>query len=109
MSQPKPTPIEALLEESKVSTSLPLQLVKIHQLDCIYYGEINKSYQREGFGILQTIDFEHYIGFWKNGKAEGKGMVVYPSGEIIYGMFSRDQLSGLGVVDNDRILRVGVF
>ena len=36
-------------------------------------------------------------------------MVVYPSGEVIYGMFSRDQLSGLGVVDNDRILRVGVF
>lgn len=34
------------------------RLFKImHQLDCIYQGEVNQSYQREGFGIQQTFDF----------------------------------------------------
>ena len=52
----------------------------IHELDCIYWGEINRSYQREGFGVLQTIDFDMYFGFWKNNKAEGKGLIVLGRG-----------------------------
>jgi hypothetical protein len=81
----------------------------IHQLDCIYYGEINKSYQKEGFGILQALSFEHYVGFWKNNKVEGLGLVIFPGGEVIYGEFSRNTLNGIGIVDDGKFLRLGVF
>ena len=29
----------------------------IHQIDSIYMGSLNISYQKDGFGIQQTIDF----------------------------------------------------
>lgn len=72
--------VEPNSEVIEISKQFPIpkfECVTIHQLDCIYYGEINKSYQREGFGILQTIEFDTYFGFWKNGKAEGVGLIVY--------------------------------
>jgi hypothetical protein len=78
-------------------------------LDCIYYGEINKSYQKEGFGILQTLNFETYVGFWKNNKVEGTGIVVFQGGETIYGEFTRNTLGGMGIVNDGKTLRLGVF
>jgi hypothetical protein len=42
---------------NKTTPKFQGKLVTIHQLDCIYFGEINRSYQKEGFGILQTIEF----------------------------------------------------
>jgi hypothetical protein len=59
----------------------------MHQLDCIYQGEVNQSYQREGFGIQQTIDFQTYFGWWKNNKANGLGLIIYPNSNILYGNF----------------------
>jgi len=40
----------------------------IHLLDCIYYGNLNYSYQKEGFGIQQSFDFHTYIGYWKSNR-----------------------------------------
>jgi hypothetical protein len=59
----------------------------MHQLDCIYQGEVNQSYQREGFGIQQTIDFQTYLGWWKNNKANGLGLIIFPNSNILYGHF----------------------
>lgn len=35
--------------------------------------------------------------------------MVFPSGELVYGHFSKNHLSGMGVVDDGKYLRVGVF
>ena len=78
----------------------------IHQLDCVYHGEFNKSYQREGFGILQTLTFDTYAGFWKNNKAEGRGIIFYQSGVVIYGHFSRNQLDGPTIYDHAFHLKI---
>ena len=44
-------------ETAKSNERAGLAIQQVHQLDCIYYGEINKSYQKEGFGVLQTLAF----------------------------------------------------
>ena len=62
----------------------------IHQVDSIYAGQLNSSYQKDGFGILQTFNFDTYLGFWRCNKAEGRGLVLLSSGVIIYANFARD-------------------
>lgn len=49
--------LQVFKSQLKAPHRLTFPLLTIHQLDCIYYGEINKSYQREGFGILQSLNF----------------------------------------------------
>ena len=88
---------------------MALTLMTVHQLDCTYYGEINKSYQKEGIGVILTLAFQAYFGFWKNNRPEGRGLVLFPTGEVIYGEFNRNALAGTGVVDDGKFLRVGVF
>lgn len=44
------------------------RLHTVHQLDSIYMGQMNSSYQKDGFGIQQTFDFNTYIGHWHNNK-----------------------------------------
>jgi hypothetical protein len=72
--------VRALKAEAYTHDPLPLSLMTIHQLDSTYYGEINKSYQKDGFGILQTLPFEMFFGFWKNNRPEGLGLVLFPTG-----------------------------
>ena len=95
-----------MLQESKAIQVVPIYCKTIHQLDCVYHGEINKSYQREGFGLLQTLYFDTYAGFWKNNKAEGRGVIFYREGVILFGCFSRNHLSGPTIYDNGAFLRV---
>lgn len=45
-------------------------------IDSIYLGQLNNSYQKDGFGIQQTFEFDTYIGYWKSNKAEGIGLVI---------------------------------
>lgn len=99
----------ALKSEARCQDPLPLSLITIHQLDSTYYGEINKSYQKEGIGVLMTLTFQGYFGFWKNNRPEGKGLVIFSTGEIVYGDFSRNSLAGAAVVDDGKFMRVGVF
>lgn len=44
------------------------RLHTVHQLDSIYYGQLNSSYQKDSFGIQQTFEFDTYMGYWKNNK-----------------------------------------
>ena len=55
------------------------------------------------------MTFETYFGFWKNNKADGLGLVVYPSGDVIYAEFSRNVINGVALIDDGRFLRLGVL
>lgn len=81
----------------------------IHFIDSIYFGQLNNSYQKDGFGIQQTCNFDTYIGYWKNNKAEGLGLVILANGTVIYGNFVRDDIDGLAIISDGNILRCGVF
>ena len=58
---------------------------------------------------MQTSDFETYLGFWKNNKADGLGLIIYPSGTMVYANFSRNEISGVAITDDRITLRIGVF
>lgn len=81
----------------------------IHLLDSIYYGNINNSYQKDGFGIQQNFEFHTYIGYWKSNRIEGLGLIILESGELVYANFKQDEIDGLGIVDNGTTLRCGIF
>lgn len=59
--------------------------------------------------MLMTLTFQGYFGFWKNNRPEGKGLIIFSTGEIIYGEFCRNALVGAAIVDDGKFMRVGVF
>lgn len=58
---------------------------------------------------MQTLDFDTFFGFWKNGKAEGLGLIAYSSGGLLYGYFARNELSGPVIFDDNKTLSIGFF
>lgn len=89
--------------------SIEPKLARTHLIDGIYQGEVNRSYQRDGFGILLTEDFEAYIGFFKYNKPHGLGLIVYGDGSMIYGFFKAGLLEGIGLTDNGHQLQIGTL
>lgn len=85
------------------------KLVLTHLIDGVYQGFVNSSYQRDGFGILQTDKFDTYIGFFRYNKIHGRGMIIYSDGSIIYGNFVHGKLEGIGLADNNHQLQIGTF
>ena len=67
---------------------------------------MNRSYQREGFGILQDIYFDTYFGFWKNNKAEGRGIVFYRDCSVLFACFSRNMVMGPVIFDHLAFIRI---
>lgn len=47
----------ALKAEAQAEDVPAFTLNTLHQLDCTYYGELNRSYQKEGIGVLLTLSF----------------------------------------------------
>ena len=47
------------------------KMVTTHLIDGIYQGFVNSSYQRDGFGLIQTENYETYLGFFKYNKIHG--------------------------------------
>jgi hypothetical protein len=64
----------------------------------IYYGEwdINKNV-KHGRGIQIWPDGAKYIGYWKEGKASGKGKLYHADGDIYEGNWSDDKPNGYGI------------
>ena len=61
-----------------------------------YEGELKNSL-REGFGKCLYEDGRYYIGEWRNGLRNGKGIIYYNNNTIEYeGDFLNDQFSGSG-------------
>ena len=51
-------------------------------IDYLYYGEFRNN-QREGYGILNKIDKECYIGCWKNNQKHSYGKTYSKEGKLI--------------------------
>jgi hypothetical protein len=83
--------------------------VRTHLIDGIYQGVVNSSYQRDGFGILQTDEFQTFIGEFRYNRPHGIGLIIYSNGSIIYGHFKGGEIDGITLTDNERELKVGTF
>ena len=66
------------------------QLYVSHFIDSVYLGQLNNSYQKNGFGIVQNFKFDTYFGTFRNNMAEGLGLVVFNDGLVVYANFVRD-------------------
>lgn len=85
------------------------KLACTHLIDGVYEGIVNASYQRDGFGILQTDDFQTYMGYFKYNKPNGLGLIIYTDGSMIYANFHNGLLEGIGLADNGHQIQVGTF
>lgn len=85
------------------------QIACTHLIDAIYHGIVNSSYQRDGFGILMTDDYDTFLGYFRYNKLHGLGLIVYKDGGVIYGNFNNGQLEGITLSDNSHQLQVGSF
>ncbi len=47
-----------------------------------------------GFGKFYKKDESFYIGYMKNGKADGKGVFIFPDGSYYEGLFQDNQAQG---------------
>ena len=55
---------------------------------------------------MQDIYFDTYFGFWKNNKAEGRGIIFYHDSSLLFGCFSRNMLLGPVVYDDLGFMRI---
>ena len=59
--------------------------------------------------MLQNIYFDTYFGFWKNNKAEGRGIIFYHNSSVLFGNFYRNLLSGPVIYDNSAFMKICVM
>jgi hypothetical protein len=62
----------------------------------IYYGYYNKSWEREGYGVLIQADGSKFQGFFKNNKMNGRGRIVGIEGDYYEGEFVDDKANVYG-------------
>lgn len=65
----------------------------------VYYGELNKNGNRDGYGKTQTSDgVTLYDGYYKDDKKHGFGAAYYKTGKIYYvGNWEDDIQNGIGI------------
>lgn len=62
----------------------------------IYFGSVNKTYQREGLGIWCEYNGTIYCGGWKNDLFSNFGRILYSNGDHYIGSFKNGYINGYG-------------
>ena len=109
-ASPNPDPIEqesARFAQQLSSVSLPCQDVKVtttllgsaaHQYKdgIVYYGEFANGQPADGKGTMVYPSGNRYDGEYKNGDRSGCGVFEFSNGRRYIGQFEADQFSGQG-------------
>ena len=61
-----------------------------------YAGSRNAAGEKEGFGIINMWNESVYVGYWRAGKANGKGWFFLAEGDIYKGDWLDDKAHGQG-------------
>lgn len=63
----------------------------------VYSGQISSlTSLKHGTGTQVWKDGAKYVGEWRQGKAEGKGVFFHANGDIFEGSFKADKANGFG-------------
>lgn len=62
--------------------------------NCIYIGEVNKKFMRDGLGHLVSIDGSYYEGYFSEGSYEGKGRLITECGDVLEGTWKDKVMVG---------------
>lgn len=68
----------------------------IYPDNTFYKGFLNKSWKKEGFGLLHLPDGSKYEGYFKNDKMNGKGRLINSEGFYYEGEFKSNRADGYG-------------
>ena len=76
----------------------------------IYIGEVDLNYNRNGYGILYTLNNEKYEGYWERNEIKGKGRFTDKNEEYTYeGEFINNIINGKGEKYYDNYMYKGEF
>jgi hypothetical protein len=67
--------------------------------DGSYEGKVNRSGQKDGYGIYRWIDGSIYEGEYQDDLRHGKGRFLWSNGESYEGDYLKDERTGKGVYD----------
>lgn len=103
-SNPKVRAIELSLgnfpyDDEFLRDGMPRTVVGPQEIEggIVYYGHWSAvSSEREGFGLQIWPDGSKYVGYWKNGKANGLGRLIHSDGDVYTGNWKDDAANGLG-------------
>ena len=73
-----------------------------------YNGEVNQNGEKNGFGRLFSNN-RNRIGTWRRNKFTGWGREVRGNGDIYEGKFINGELTGKGILKNNKMFYVGDF
>ena len=71
--------------------------VEVDYRNAKYQGEMSKSGERQGQGILIDDDLSFYASQWKDGKLNDSTVIYINHGKYIYGLWKNNQPHGLNV------------
>ena len=73
------------------------QVSKLDFSDGSYEGKVNRSGEKDGFGIYRWIDGSIYEGEYQDDLRHGKGRFLWSNGESYEGDYLKDERTGKGV------------
>jgi hypothetical protein len=91
------TKFELNEKETYAMKSSHLQKFSIQYPDSsCYSGSFNRSWQREGYGVLHLLDGSLYEGFFKANQMQGRGRLLNSEGFCYEGDFEQNKANGFG-------------
>ncbi len=101
------------LEFEPAQIAEPDKVVSSGSADYMYYGELDSSNGRTGFGRTATVDgHTAYEGMYYDNKRNGTGAYYYKDGQLCYyGDWKNNKRDGfgIGVSSSDKSVHVGQF
>ena len=71
--------------------------IKQYKDGSIYRGELNDDRQREGLGVLVYLSGRVYEGEWSKNRRSGRGYELFASGNYYHGAYEAGKPNGKGV------------
>ncbi len=61
-----------------------------------FFGCVNSSNKREGFGTIISKNGHEFSGFFKDDKPHGEGRIIFKNGDYLIGNFNGNSIEGQG-------------
>jgi hypothetical protein len=75
-----------------------------------YFGQLDESGSRHGFGKCSWSDCTTYVGNWKNGFMDGSGVLNFPTEDVYVGTLRLNASHGVGVLlQSDGTVSSGIW
>ncbi len=75
-----------------------------------YFGQVNNTGTRHGFGKCSWSDGTTYVGEWKYGFMDGNGVLQFPAEDVYVGTMRMNASHGVGILlQSDGTVSAGIW